>query len=68
MILYSMDNCPWCEIIKKRLTYSGISYEEVKDSGIIADFGFETVPRLQLNSGTILDYQQSIDWLNNVTK
>ena len=39
---------------KKALSLSGISYEEVKDSGIIADFGFETVPRLQTRAPSLI--------------
>lgn len=68
MKLYSMDDCPWCVILKKRLDFAKIPYEEIKDEAIIAEKGFATVPQLELPTGEILDYQGAITWVNGQSK
>ena len=65
MLLYSMDNCPWCTLLKKRLDFAKIEYTEVKDETIILEKGFSTVPQLELPTGEIFDFQAAITWVNN---
>lgn len=65
MLLYSMDNCPWCTLLKKRLDFAKIEYTEVKDEAIILEKGFLTVPQLELPTGEIFDFQAAITWVNN---
>lgn len=65
MLLYSMDNCPWCTLLKKRLDFAKIEYTEVKDEAIILEKGFSTVPQLELPTGEIFDFQAAITWVNN---
>lgn len=65
MLLYSMDDCPWCTILKKRLDFAKIEYTEVKDEAIILEKDFSTVPQLELSTGEIFDYQAAITWVNN---
>lgn len=64
MLLYSMDGCPWCEVLKMRLNHSKIEYEEIKDEATILEKGFPTVPRLQVDNNTTLDFEQAIRWVN----
>lgn len=66
MKLYSMDECPWCEVVKKRLGYSKMEYDEIKDPKVLERF--ETVPRLELDNGEILDYANIISWINKQHK
>lgn len=65
MTLYSMDNCPWCTLVKKRLDFANISYTEVKDIEVIKAKEFPTVPRLELANGQILDHNEAIAWINS---
>lgn len=65
MLLYSMDNCPWCTLLKKRLDFAKIEYTEVKDETIILEKDFSTVPQLELPTGEIFDFQAAITWVNN---
>lgn len=67
MILYSMDDCPWCTLLKKRLDFAKIEYTEVKNEAIILEKGFLTVPQLELPTGEIFDFQAAITWVNNYT-
>ena len=64
MTLYTMDNCPWCEILKKRLTHANIDYVENKDAQVIREKGFKTVPRLEFPNGKLMDFEQAISWVN----
>lgn len=61
--LYSMDDCPWCDILKQRLNHKKIEYKEIKDEELIREKGFETVPRLDVN-GEVMDFAESIAWVN----
>ena len=65
MLLYSMDDCPWCTLLKKRLDFAKIEYTEVKDEAIILEKDFSTVPQLELPTGEIFDDQAAITWVNN---
>lgn len=65
MTLYSMDDCPWCVLVKKRLDFAKINYTEVKDIEVIKAKEFPTVPRLELADGQILDHNEAIAWINN---
>lgn len=66
MKLYSMDDCPWCDILKMRLKHAEIEYEEIKDMEIIQAKGFKTVPRLQFPDGLLMDFEQAIAWVNKL--
>ena len=68
MKLYSMDDCPWCVLLKKRLDYADVKYEEVKDSAIIEAKGFKTVPQLEITTGNILDFNKAIIWINEMVQ
>jgi len=63
MILYSMDDCVYCAMLKARLAHEGIKYDEITDPTIISGKGFATVPQLD-NGLQILDFNHAIAWLN----
>lgn len=64
MTLYTMDNCPWCVVLKKRLDFAKVAYKEIDDMDIIEEKGFPTVPRLDIGS-EILDFPRAIAWVND---
>lgn len=66
--LYSMDNCPWCDLVKMRLGFANIEYNEVKDIEVIKAKQFATVPQLELPTGKILDHNETIAWINTRNK
>lgn len=63
--LYTMDNCVFCNIVKKRLEFEKIAYQEIKEWKVIAEKGFQTVPQLELPSGVTMNYAEAINWLNS---
>lgn len=66
MILYSMDDCPWCVLLKKRLDHAEVGYKEVKDQEVIEGKGFKTVPQLEVETGKTLDFNGAIIWVNQL--
>ena len=61
--LYTMDDCIYCTMLKTRLNHEKIQYEEIKDSAVITEKGFLTVPQLEINEN-IFDFNQAIAFLN----
>lgn len=63
LILYS-TGCPRCNVLKKKLSDKGITYEEFTDEEQMMDIGIESVPVLSVN-GEMLDFMQANAWINN---
>ena len=63
IILYS-NNCPRCEILKKKLDDNKINYEVVDNVDIMIDKGLSTVPVLEVNN-KMLDFKDAVEWVNN---
>lgn len=61
--LYTMDDCAYCSMLKARLKFEGVQYEEINDKNIIHELSFDTVPQLEVNGNT-MDFYKSISWLN----
>ena len=67
MKLYSIPNCPWCVLVKKRLDFAKIPYEENQNVEEIEAHGFKTVPQLEIAPNTYVDYAGAIRWVNEQT-
>ena len=65
MILYTIPNCPWCEVLKSRLDSAKLEYKEVNDMKVLKEKKLLSAPQLELEDGRILNYQKSIEWLNS---
>lgn len=65
-ILYS-TGCPKCKVLIKKLESAKIEYTIIDDRQAMIDKGFATVPMLEVNNGTIMDFKSAVDWINNVT-
>ena len=63
--LYTMDNCPWCNMLKKRLTHEGIAFVENKNTVEILSRDFKTVPQLEIEPDVFVDFEGAIKWLNS---
>lgn len=64
MILYTIDNCPWCDVLKKRLDHAKIDYTVINGVAKLRAKGFLSAPQLELESGEVLAYQAAIERLN----
>ena len=64
VILYTTD-CPKCKILEKKLTTKNVTYSVVKDISVMQELGIYSSPCLSVDE-KILDFIQSIDWVNGV--
>lgn len=64
VVLYTTD-CPKCKILEKKLNFKNILYTAVKDVSIMQEIGISSSPCLSVD-GNILDFTQSINWVNGV--
>lgn len=64
VILYTTD-CPKCKVLEKKLNTKNVSYDTIKDIGIMQSLGIFSSPCLSVD-GKIFDFQQSINWVNEV--
>lgn len=64
--MYS-TGCPKCNVLKKKLDDSGISYTTVLDQNRIEEVakanGFSTVPLLEVD-GCVMDFRDACTWIN----
>lgn len=61
MILYSIG-CPQCEVLKKKLDESGISYTIETSEEVMKALGITAVPVLEVN-GKLLSFGEAIRWI-----
>ena len=63
VILYS-TNCPKCKVLEAKLRRKNIPFEYVNDIELMAEKGFLTVPKLEVN-GEVLDFAEANKWINS---
>lgn len=64
VILYTTD-CPRCKVLEKKLNAKNVIYNTVKDIASMQNLGIFSSPCLSVD-GKIFDFQQSINWVNEV--
>lgn len=64
VILYTTD-CPKCKVLEKKLNAKNVLYDIVKDISLMQNLGIFSSPCLSID-GKIFDFQQSINWINEV--
>ena len=65
LILYT-THCPRCEMLKYRLKEKNISYVEETDVDLMKSKGMKTVPYLEIEEGKILNFEDSLKWIEGV--
>lgn len=65
--LYS-TKCSRCLMLEKLLENKNIPYVEINDMEIMTQKGFLTVPMLELENGEILDFTNSVKWINSLSR
>ena len=63
VILYS-TNCPKCKVLEAKLRQKNIPFEYVNDIELMAEKGFLTLPKLEVN-GEVLDFAEANKWINS---
>ena len=62
VILFS-THCPRCKVLTLKLQQKGVEYEEVNDMEQMKAKGFQEVPKLELEDGTVLGFKEAVDWI-----
>lgn len=65
VVFYSTD-CPKCKVLKAKLDSKSIDYTVFNDIDRMVEMGITTVPNLMVN-GKLMNFKESIDWLNSLT-
>lgn len=63
MILYT-QNCPKCEVLKKKLLQKNIIFETSNDFSKLIENKIDTLPVLEVN-GNLLEFPEAITYINN---
>ena len=64
MIVYSSSTCPKCKVLKMKLDKAGVKYtvnENIEDMEML---GIKSIPYLQLDNGTLLDFTEAVKYAN----
>ena len=64
MILYSSSTCPKCKVLKMKLDKAGFSYVANENVEEMQKLGIKTLPYLQLDDGTLLDFGAAVKYTN----
>ena len=65
IILYTLEKCSRCELVKMMLDEHNVEYETISDKQTMLDRGFEAVPVLEANGNIIDEYSDILIWLEN---
>lgn len=65
MILYT-SHCPKCNVLKTKLDQKKIEYKTIEDTNIFIEKGFEELPKLELDDGTILSFVEANKYVNSL--
>lgn len=64
--IYTQANCPKCKVLKQKLSTKGVNYTEISDPQTLLALGIDFLPVLQIDSGSLLNYKQAIDYVNSL--
>ena len=63
MILYTKQGCPLCSVVKVKLNTFGIPYKNETNMEKMLAMGFKTLPILQLDDGTLLQFKEILNYI-----
>lgn len=66
IILYTLPNCPKCNVIKKKLHGKFIQFKEVSDEESLSKLESDFFPQLQIDGGNVMEFSEINDWINNL--
>ena len=64
IVLYS-TGCPRCNVLKTKLKNKGIDFEEINDTKLMIDKGFDSVPVLEVD-GNYMDFGKANEFINSL--
>ena len=60
MIVYTTEKCMQCKFLKGELNRNGIPFEVCMDENIMAEKKIKSVPVLELDDGTMLNFMEAL--------
>lgn len=64
-IKFFTTHCPKCAILKKKLDAKNLPYTEMEDVDEMVKLGLKSAPALQIDNEKIMNFSESIAWINN---
>ena len=68
MITLYSTNCPKCKVIETKLKQLGLNYNTITDINIMKQKGISSAPYLELEDGSLLDFNKARLWIKNQVK
>lgn len=62
--LYSSPTCPKCKVIEAKFKKKSIEVIKEIDEDVIIAKGLKSIPWVQLQDGSMLDFKAANDWIN----
>ena len=63
IILYTLNTCSRCQIIKAKMQDKKMQFKEVYDVNLMVEKGIRSVPYLEVD-GDLMDFRRGIQWVN----
>ena len=64
IVLYS-TGCPRCSVLETKLKNKGIDFEEINDTKLMIEKGFDSVPILEVD-GNYMDFGKANEFINSL--
>lgn len=64
VVIYSSEQCPRCKVIVAKFKKKNIEVIKEIDEDVIIAKGLKSIPWVQLQDGTMLDFKAANDWIN----
>ena len=61
-VVFYSTHCPKCKVLEAKLKQKGIVYEEINDTTIMQEKGFEFMPVLEVNN-KVYSFKEAVDWI-----
>ena len=65
VVMYT-THCPQCEVLAKKLNQKSIKYTLIDDVALMANIGLSAVPALRIDGGALMNFKESIEWVNSL--
>ena len=62
IILYELNGCYKCKMLKTQLDKKGIQYQNVSDIELMKARGFLEAPKLEIN-GVVMSFADAMKWV-----
>ena len=66
MTVFSSSTCPKCKVLKMKLDKAGIDYQANENIDDAMALGIKTLPYVQLDDGTLLDFGEAVKYLKEL--